>query len=47
MNQITGLGDVVMIVLKFFGLKMKDDCGCEKRRKLLNKMFPFRFGRRT
>jgi hypothetical protein len=50
-NKIEGLGDIVSIITRFFKidvlaekiakLRGKKDCGCERRRKTLNKWMPF------
>lgn len=42
MNQSKGLGDIVESILKFFGIKAKDDCGCEERKSWLNAKFPLK-----
>jgi predicted secreted Zn-dependent protease len=40
--QVEGLGDVVAkVIKKTTGIEAKKDCGCDKRRKLLNKWVPF------
>lgn len=44
--EIRGFGDIVEAVLGFLGFASYSDCGCQHRRELLNKMFPFRFRRR-
>ena len=37
-----GLGDMVAkVIKKTTGVEAKKDCGCDKRRKLLNKWVPF------
>jgi len=42
MSQIKGLGDLVERFLKFFGIRAKDDCGCEERKNWLNIKLPFK-----
>ena len=49
-NKIEGLGDIIAIITHFFKIDIlaekiakfrgKEDCGCERRRKTLNKMVP-------
>jgi len=43
MAKSKGLGDTVEKVIKVTGLQKfkKKDCGCEKRKKALNKAFPY------
>jgi predicted secreted Zn-dependent protease len=37
-----GLGDMVAkVIKKTTGIEAKKDCGCDKRRKLMNKWIPF------
>lgn len=47
-----GLGDLIAKITHFFGIdklaeriakaRGKEDCGCERRRSLLNRIFPFK-----
>ena len=44
--QAKGLGDTVESIIKLTGLDIfvkGKDCGCEKRKELLNELFPYRF----
>jgi len=46
MSKAKGLGDTIEKVFKKTGIKkviesMFDDCGCEERKELLNKIFPY------
>lgn len=43
-QEIKGLGDVVEIVTTTLGVKkiMTKNCGCDKRRKKLNKLVPYK-----
>ena len=41
MENITGLGDLIAVITKFIGVKPWFGCGCDKRRKKLNQLFPF------
>lgn len=51
-NQSKGLGDSIEKFTKYTGIKSlahmtakvvgKKDCGCNKRKKVLNKMFPYK-----
>lgn len=51
-TKIEGLGDVIAKITHFFGidvlaqkiakLRGKEDCGCERRREVLNKAVPFK-----
>jgi hypothetical protein len=36
-----GLGDLVELLAGLLGAKPDPECGCQHRRELLNKMFPF------
>lgn len=42
--KVEGLGDVVEVVTTTLGVKkiMPKNCGCDKRRKKLNKLVPFK-----
>ena len=41
-TPMEGLGDMVAkAIKKTTGIEAKEDCGCDKRRKLLNKWVPF------
>jgi len=51
-NKIEGLGDIIASITHFFYIDKlaekvaklfgKEDCGCERRRKTLNKVVPFK-----
>lgn len=42
-KEINGLGDIVEIITQKTGVKkiMPKNCGCDKRRKKLNKLVPY------
>lgn len=42
MVRVEGLGDLLTFLLKLAGIRIKENCNCDNRRKRLNKMFPFR-----
>lgn len=47
-NNSEGVGDTIEKITEATGIKkvvesITKDCGCEKRKELLNKMFPYRF----
>ena len=41
-QKSVGLGDTVYKIISFFGIKFKDNCGCETRRDVLNRWFPYK-----
>ena len=43
-NKSKGLGDSIEKITKVTGIKSlgKKDCGCNKRKEKLNKMFPYK-----
>lgn len=51
-NQKRGLGDTIASITRFFGIDVLvkkvvhlfgyEDCGCERRRSKLNKIFPYK-----
>jgi hypothetical protein len=47
LNHMRGLGDLVEWLLGPIVRARAGACGCQHRRELLNKMFPFRFRRRA
>ena len=46
MKSVNGLGDIIELATKFFGIKWlvdkiwKGNCSCERRKKILNEKFP-------
>jgi len=48
MGRSKGFGDTIEKIAKATGIKkvvdkvVKKDCGCKKRKKALNKMFPYK-----
>lgn len=51
-QRMQGLGDLIAKITHFFGIDIlakkvanlfgKEDCGCERRRRVLNKKIPFK-----
>lgn len=48
-REIKGLGDVIEVATVTLGVKkiMPKNCGCDKRRKKLNKLVPFKNGEKN
>lgn len=41
-EPMQGVGDLIARGLRWFGLHSFEGCNCERRRQLLNRLFPFR-----